>query len=490
MVLRRGITLAVVAVVALTTTHHSSLADTVVKRNGQKLEGEILEQDSDKVIIKTKFGTLTVPRAEVAEVTEGKTGADQFKDRWSDVDQKDTLALWELYEWCKESRLTKEGKTVLDRILLLDPDHEQARRASGFVLVDGTWLTKSEVAAAERKRRDDEKKARAAAAKDKSKDKGKGKTAADPLADLGDLAQEIKPFLDVVPSNKAQDQELATGLENFFGQKFSVATSVRFSIRAQLPMEDVMTHLALAERICVKCNKLFGLEADQQFWKAPYQIFHVKQKNTFIDLVDWIDDTIVEMDAETKKFFKDGGGMIQSQIPLSAQYERQVPLERAMAHWIGQTWMVYYSGGALRSWLSEGFAMYTAISEFGSNDLYCTTNTKYANDVEIADKNSDAAYQLVCLDIIDGALESSYPYVELIQKNTNQLDFADLSKSWSIVDFLMREHREEFKKYIGLLRQVQDEEQAMKKALGWTGEEFDAAWKDYVGRTYDRSGAK
>ena len=311
----------------------------------------------------------------------------------------------------------------------------------------------------------------------------------DPFAELGDVEADIAPFLDVIPDNADTDEETGTSLEDFFGQRFSVSTSEHFSIRAQLPKDDVNRHLALAERIFVKNNKLFGLAVDQRLWKDSYMIFHVKQQTTFMDLIDWIDSEVVELSAEDKRFAKEGGGLNLAGLPLSAQYERNTPLERAMAHWVGENWMYYYSRGAANDWLQEGFAMHTSISEFGTNDLYCTTNTKYANNVEIADKSSDAAYQLVCFDIIDGALEHPYTYVSITEKTNNQLDFADLAKSWSLVDFFIREHLEQFKAYIQQLPRHKAEQDAMTAAFGWTPEELEERWKEYVLNTYDRTGA-
>lgn len=465
-------------------------ADTVVKRNGQKVEGEIIEQDADKVVVKTKFGPIEIARSDISEIMSGKTSAQIFKDRWESIDQDDTVALAELAEWCGDNRLSRESKKVYRRIVDVDPDHEVARRALGYVMNEGEWVSKSDLAAIASAKRKADAAAKKAAGKGSSKgsstskDKGAGRAS---LADLGDVSADTKPFLDEIPTHREEDAKTEESLFNFFGQKFSVGTTTHFSIRAQMAPPDVIEHLVLAEKIYVTCNKLFALPADQRMWANPLQIFHVKQQGTFIDLVDWIDAEVSEMGAESKKFFKDGGGMLLSNVPLCAQYERSIPLNEAMAHWIGQNWLHYYSKGAARSWMREGFAMFTSINEYGTNRLYCSTNTKYANNVEIADKNSDSAYQLVCFDIIEGALEKTYPWSEMVQRDLNQLDFADLAKSWSVVDFLMREHLDEFKKYISLLSRYKNEEDALKEAFGWTGAELDEHWEAFVESSYSRT---
>lgn len=51
---------------------------------------------------------------------------------------------WELAEWCRGKRLKKQNHFHLEQILLLDSDHEEARRLLGYKLVDGKWITREE----------------------------------------------------------------------------------------------------------------------------------------------------------------------------------------------------------------------------------------------------------------------------------------------------------------------------------------------------------
>lgn len=52
----------------------------------------------------------------------------------------DTTKLWKLYEWCRDSRREKEGKTILRKIVKLDPGHKDANIALGNVFYDGKWF--------------------------------------------------------------------------------------------------------------------------------------------------------------------------------------------------------------------------------------------------------------------------------------------------------------------------------------------------------------
>ena len=51
---------------------------------------------------------------------------------------------WKLAEWCKVQQLTAERNLHVARVLDLDDKHAGARRAMGFVLIDGQWLKHAE----------------------------------------------------------------------------------------------------------------------------------------------------------------------------------------------------------------------------------------------------------------------------------------------------------------------------------------------------------
>jgi hypothetical protein len=466
------------------------LADTIYKKDGRTVEGTIAQENADNVVIETKFGPVTVPRAEILRIEKGLTPADDFKQRWEAVDRKDVLALLDLADFCSENNLTSERKKVYTAIIAVDPDNEIARTGLGYVLEEGEWLSKAEIAKRERDRKAEERKAKKEASSKKADAKG-SKSQDDVLAGIGDVSADIAPFLAKMGENTETDKKTETELFDFFGQRFTVATSEHFSLRAQMPMDDTKKHLAIAERIFVTCNKLFGLPADNRMWPGQYMWFHVKQKGTFIDLVDWLDKYVVEIDPEQKKRDKDAGGLMkQAEAAIvSAKLEQGVPLEHAIVNESAHVWMVFYTRGQANEWLREGFGAYMTVADYGINQLWHTTTTKYAGRTEIADKDSDAHLKLVCLDICDGVTEKPYPYTELWRKKLNDLDYADLAKSYSLVDFLITEHLETFKKFLQTLATQPDEEIALKTAFGWTAEDLDRHWKEYVLANYDRSPA-
>lgn len=52
----------------------------------------------------------------------------------------DVAKLWAVHEWCKERELRDLSKQTLQKIIALDANHEEARKALGHRLYDGQWF--------------------------------------------------------------------------------------------------------------------------------------------------------------------------------------------------------------------------------------------------------------------------------------------------------------------------------------------------------------
>lgn len=68
----------------------------------------------------------------------------------------------------------------------------------------------------------------------------------------------------------------------------------------------------------------------------------------------------------------------------------------------------------------------------------------------------------------------------------NDMDTPKLIKAFSLVDFLVSEHRDKLPALGQALRDDQKDKgpKAIEKVFGWTAEELDTRWKDFVRRTY------
>lgn len=124
-------------------------ADTILKSGGGRVEGKILdaESDADHVVIQTKFGKLRINRSEIQDTQYSTDPAEDYQARAKKADDTadDQFAL---ALWCVEHGLQKEYQKHLERVIQLDPNHAEARKRLGYEMQDGKWLTHDEVMAA------------------------------------------------------------------------------------------------------------------------------------------------------------------------------------------------------------------------------------------------------------------------------------------------------------------------------------------------------
>jgi hypothetical protein len=119
-------------------------ADEVVLKNGSKIEGTV-QEDGDKVTIDIGSGTITVARSEVKSINKPNETIQEFDRRAKEARPDDAQAQWQVYLWAKQQDGMKaRAERQLRKILEIDPNHEGARKALGYVNHKGIWLTQDE----------------------------------------------------------------------------------------------------------------------------------------------------------------------------------------------------------------------------------------------------------------------------------------------------------------------------------------------------------
>jgi tetratricopeptide (TPR) repeat protein len=126
----------------------AALADTIILTNGDKIEGEILEEGSQGVKVQTKYGPITLSRRSIRKIIkEGPTEA-EYKEKAAELAQDHA----ELGDWCKEQGLEEEAKKHYEMALKFNPDNADARKALGFVKKGDKWVKGEEKAEKEPKK--------------------------------------------------------------------------------------------------------------------------------------------------------------------------------------------------------------------------------------------------------------------------------------------------------------------------------------------------
>lgn len=165
-------------------------ADDIDLKSGGKLSGMIREENSDQVVIETISGSVTVSRRDIVSILKAPSIVHEYYDRLkacAKAEDFERLADWavenkmnrmvkdlkakavelrrkefqealanlsgnasadELYDlgaWARKYGLDREGRDLLERAVLKNPEHEMARRELGFKRFEGKWLTEEEV---------------------------------------------------------------------------------------------------------------------------------------------------------------------------------------------------------------------------------------------------------------------------------------------------------------------------------------------------------
>ena len=110
-------------------------AEVFVLSTGGRVVGELVNRDENprkKYIIELEDGSrVTLDAAQVEQVQRPK--AELLEYEKIRADYPDTVeGQWALAEWCREKKLPAQRDTHLKRIIELDPDHADARRALGY----------------------------------------------------------------------------------------------------------------------------------------------------------------------------------------------------------------------------------------------------------------------------------------------------------------------------------------------------------------------
>src|SRR5687768_11805617 len=122
-------------------------ADVVVLTTEGRLQGTLLnaqESPRKNYIIQTDSGQVTLGKEQVREIISQTADELEYERlRFSFPDTVD--GQWKIAEWCRERGMSKERTTHLERIVVLDPNHKQARGALGYGQFNGRWVRQEDV---------------------------------------------------------------------------------------------------------------------------------------------------------------------------------------------------------------------------------------------------------------------------------------------------------------------------------------------------------
>lgn len=119
------------------------LADIVHLNSGGKIEG-IVEDAGASYRVTTTAGVTNIPKDKVAGVERADCILTVYAREAAKVAANDVDGHWRLAQMCLDAKWTSKGYEEARKVIALHPDHEAARALLGFVLHEGTWMTKKE----------------------------------------------------------------------------------------------------------------------------------------------------------------------------------------------------------------------------------------------------------------------------------------------------------------------------------------------------------
>jgi hypothetical protein len=120
-------------------------ADLVRLNNGGEIRGSFVDPPSRRLSSEVSIVTLTgasvvISRDELEFATPRSIKHELYESKSRDL--PDTVdAHWELAEWCREQRLTRQRDEQLEAILRIDSDHVEAHKALRHTFQNGRWMT-------------------------------------------------------------------------------------------------------------------------------------------------------------------------------------------------------------------------------------------------------------------------------------------------------------------------------------------------------------
>lgn len=127
----------------------SALGDQLILKEGQRLEGRVIE-DGERVVLQIDGGKISFPSQEVAEIhrnPEGPLASLELRRR--NLAPTDIPKRLELARFALQVGLRAEAGALHREVLELDPNRAESRAALGYTKREGRWLNEEELKVAD-----------------------------------------------------------------------------------------------------------------------------------------------------------------------------------------------------------------------------------------------------------------------------------------------------------------------------------------------------
>lgn len=113
-------------------------ADELVLKNGSAFSG-IVREEGDRVVVEMDFGTMSFKKVDVRSISRGPDPRSEFETKAKAA--TDVKGMLELAAWAREKGLGTKSLELYRKILTVDADQPDARKALGYEKVGDLWLS-------------------------------------------------------------------------------------------------------------------------------------------------------------------------------------------------------------------------------------------------------------------------------------------------------------------------------------------------------------
>jgi tetratricopeptide (TPR) repeat protein len=452
--------------------------------------------------------------------------AEEYKAKLAQLQKNAAAKHWSIGDSMATSQMHQWAREQYNKTIELDPNHENARKRLGFKKgEDGTWESDPSIKQefGNRKKGEDAERVRKTYVE---KQEQAGKDLARQWGDLAlfakknmmpeeceaafrkaleydpanatarkelgyekdpkgvwiskverDLRREMREGIAKAPAGKASSE--AGDLASTLGLTLKRRESDHFRVESPHLTEPQMgAMLQHAEHTYAIFHKIFG--AQDLFGEQKKVFLTLKDKAQHEKYVDLMMGKAEKARVDLAKKSRAMGGW-----PVAELYQETAP-EGLLHDWVVHSTvesLLRRMGVKEYCWILEGLALHFTRLMKDTASLHCvdlagtTPQNKGKNYSEPAD------WPVVCRVWVR---ENKDPDITAILKCTNfaEIDGAETVKAWSLVEFLLAEHRPKFVELLSQLKADAEPEAAFREVWGWTIQDLDFRWKQYVRVTY------
>ena len=113
-------------------------------KDGRVLKGKVTEERTRYLIV-DRDRKYAVRKSKVAKLVKAESFMDIYERRLEALPEEDAEAIYEFGRWLDSNDWKTRGQRAYEAVLDLAPDHRGARRALGYRLYEGEWVSPREI---------------------------------------------------------------------------------------------------------------------------------------------------------------------------------------------------------------------------------------------------------------------------------------------------------------------------------------------------------